>query len=111
MRVVIDGARLDIARIASHIVGTHKDDVRIRNTESLDAENKKTIFHHLCISLPINDYFNPLPSVHRENIGDVAVVEPKSGGINENGPIIGVATAEKVFHFLSCRSCEDIIKR
>ena len=31
------------------------------------------------------------PSVNREDIGDVPVVEPESGGVDEHGPVVGVA--------------------
>ena len=31
------------------------------------------------------------PSVNREDVGDVPVVKPESGGVDEHGPVVGVA--------------------
>ena len=41
-----------------------------------------------------------LPTIHRENIGNMTIVEPESRCINENGPIISVTAAEEVLHLV-----------
>lgn len=56
VRVVVDGAREGVARVAGHVVGEHEDDLRVRDAETFDG------------------------AVEREDVGEVAVVEPEAGG-------------------------------
>jgi hypothetical protein len=61
--VVEDGAREGVARVAGHVVGQHKDDLRVGDAEALDG------------------------AVEREDIGKVAVVEPEARGAHEHRPV------------------------
>jgi hypothetical protein len=61
--VVEDGAGERVARVASHVVRQHKDDLRIGNAEALDS------------------------TIEGESVCEMAVVEPEAGGRDEDGPV------------------------
>ena len=61
--IAVDGSGEGIAGVAGHVVGEHEDDLGVGNTETFDG------------------------SVHGEDIGEVAVVEPESRCADENGPV------------------------
>ncbi|KAI6769197.1 hypothetical protein HG531_010301 [Fusarium graminearum] len=64
--VAVDGSREGIAGIASHVIGKHEDDLGVGNTETLNG------------------------SVHGEDIGEVAVVEPEPRCADQNSPVAGM---------------------
>jgi len=61
--VVEDGARERVARIASHIVGKHEDDLGVGDAQTLDG------------------------AVEGEGVCEMAVVEPEAGGRDQDGPV------------------------
>lgn len=61
--VVEDSSREGVARVACHIVRQHEDDLRIWNPEALDG------------------------AVQREDIGEVAVVEPEARRADQHRPV------------------------
>ena len=66
VRVVVDGPREGVARVAGHVVRQHEDDLRVGDAESLYG------------------------AVEGEDVGEVAVVEPEAGGGDQDGPVGGV---------------------
>jgi hypothetical protein len=64
--VAVDGSGEGIARVTSHIIGKHENDLGVGNTETLDS------------------------SVHGEDIGEVAVVEPEPRCADQNRPVAGM---------------------
>lgn len=63
IRVIVDGARERVARVAGHVVGEHENNLRVRNAEA---------FHG---------------AVEGEDIGKVPVIEPEAGGGDQYSPI------------------------
>ncbi|KAI6759758.1 hypothetical protein HG530_010438 [Fusarium avenaceum] len=66
IRVTVDGSGEGVAGVASHVVGKHEDDLRVGDTQTLDG------------------------SVHGEDIGEMAVVEPEPRRADENSPVAGM---------------------
>lgn len=66
IRVAVDGPGEGVAGVAGHVVGEHQDDLGVGDAEALDG------------------------SVHGEDIGEVAVVEPESRRADEDGPVAGM---------------------
>ena len=66
VRVAVYSTWKGIARVAGHVVGEHEDDLGVGDAETLDG------------------------SVHGEDVSEMAVVEPKAGCADEDGPVAGV---------------------
>lgn len=70
--VVEDTPREGIAGIAGHVVGKHEDDLGVGDSQTFDG------------------------AVEGEGVGQVSIVEPESGGADQNGPVGGVGRSRDI---------------